>query len=106
MVENRQFLEAIEQFYAPRATMQENGKPPRTGLPALLENERKMLGSVQEWHVCRAESSLLEGINTAIHWVFEFTDKAGHHHRLDEVALQEWSGDKIMHERFFYDPNI
>jgi hypothetical protein len=24
--------------------------------------------------------------------------------RFDEVALQQWRGDKIFRERFFYDP--
>jgi hypothetical protein len=24
--------------------------------------------------------------------------------RVDEVALQEWRGDRIFRERFFYDP--
>jgi hypothetical protein len=24
--------------------------------------------------------------------------------RVDEVAVQEWRGDKIFRERFFYDP--
>jgi len=26
--------------------------------------------------------------------------------RIDEVALQEWRGDKIFRERFFYDPTM
>jgi hypothetical protein len=25
--------------------------------------------------------------------------------RVDEVALQEWRGDRIFRERFFYDPS-
>jgi hypothetical protein len=25
--------------------------------------------------------------------------------RVDEVAQQEWRGDKIFRERFFYDPS-
>jgi hypothetical protein len=24
--------------------------------------------------------------------------------RIDEVAMQEWRGDKIFRERFFYEP--
>ena len=41
----------------------------------------------------------------AIHWIFELTDKSGKVHRIDEVALQEWRGDRIFRERFFYDPS-
>jgi len=32
------------------------------------------------------------------------TDKSGKIHRIDEVALQEWRGDRIFREPFFYDP--
>ena len=35
---------------------------------------------------------------------FELTDKSGKTGRFDEVALQEWRGDRIFRERFFYDP--
>ena len=45
-----------------------------------------------------------EGDRVAIHWNFELTDKDGKTRRFDEVALQEWRGDRIFRERFFYDP--
>jgi hypothetical protein len=32
-------------------------------------------------------------------------EKSGKVHRFDEVALQEWRGDRIFRERFFYDPS-
>jgi hypothetical protein len=41
--ERGEFVEALEQFYADDATMRENGEPPRVGLPALIENEKRML---------------------------------------------------------------
>jgi hypothetical protein len=25
--------------------------------------------------------------------------------RIEEIALQQWRGDRIVHERFFYDPS-
>jgi ketosteroid isomerase-like protein len=48
---------------------------------------------------------VVEGDRVAIHWIFELTDKSGQVLRVDEVALQEWRGDKIFRERFFYDPS-
>jgi hypothetical protein len=33
------------------------------------------------------------------------TDKTGSVRRVDEVALQEWRGDRVFRERFFYDPS-
>ena len=52
----------------------------------------------------KAVTSVVEGDRVAIHWIFELTDKAGKVRRVEEVALQEWRGDRIFRERFFYDP--
>src|SRR5450755_1227665 len=73
---------AIERYYTEDASMQENTLPPRVGRDALVARD----------HV-------------AIHWIFELTDKSGKVRRVDEVALQEWRGDRIFRERFFYDPS-
>jgi hypothetical protein len=69
---------AIERYYTEDATMQENAAPPRV--------------------------SVLEGDRVAINWNFELTEKSGKVRRFDEIAWQEWRGDRIFCERFFYDP--
>ncbi len=102
MAEQGKFLEAIEEFYAPDATMQENNQPPRRGLAALLENERRVLDSLQEIRVNRADSLIVEGDRAAIHWVYHFIDRQGRELRRDEIAYQEWRDGKIIRERFFY----
>jgi hypothetical protein len=38
-VEQGKYVEALQEFYAEDATMQENGNPPRVGLKALVEHE-------------------------------------------------------------------
>jgi len=50
-------------------------------------------------------ASVVEGDRVAINWVFEFVYKSGKTGRFDEVALQEWRGDRVFRERFFYDPS-
>ncbi len=104
LVEEGRFLEAIQQFYAEDASMQENNEPPRVGLPALLERERQFLNSIRQMQVHRAESFLVDGDRAAINWIFEITDGQGKRRRLDEVAYQLWHEDKIIRERFYYDP--
>jgi hypothetical protein len=49
-------------------------------------------------------SSVVEGERVAIRWNFELTEKSGLVRRFDEIAWQEWRGDRISRERFFYDP--
>jgi hypothetical protein len=106
MVEQQQFLEAIERFYAEDATMQENSTPPRIGLQALLDGERYALAHrLKDIHVCKAVSHVLSGDRAAINWVFEYTDYEGNRCRLDEIAYQLWKDGKIVEERFFYNPS-
>jgi len=105
MVQRGEFLEAIEKFYAPQATMQENTQTPlRTGLPALLEGERQALARFKIVHHHQAPSFLVDGNRAAINWIFEITEQSGKHYVLDEIAYQEWQDGKIIRERFYYDP--
>jgi hypothetical protein len=108
LVERGEFLEAIEKYYAPDATMQENLQlPVRTGLLALLENERLALTTrFKILHQSRAASFVVDGNRAAINWIFEVTEHSGKHWLLDEIAYQEWQEGKIVRERFYYDPGL
>ena len=101
-MEKDEHLELMPEFYAEDATAQENGKPPRVGLQALMANERKGRDRYT-FESTRAASFLVDGDRVAINWVFEMV-AAGRRFRLDEIAYQEWRGDKIVRERYFYDP--
>jgi hypothetical protein len=102
MAEQGKFLEAIQEFYADDATMQENNQPPRVGLAALLENERRVLASLKEIRVNRAGSFIVDGDRAAINWVYHFIDSQGRELPRDELADQVWRDGKIVCERFFY----
>jgi ketosteroid isomerase-like protein len=95
---------AIERYYTEDASMQENTSPPRVGRDHLAARERGVLAQMSHVY-SKAMSSVVEGDHVAIHWIFELTDKSGKVRRVDEVALQEWRGDRIFRERFFYDPS-
>ena len=98
----RKFLEAIQEFYAEDATLQENNQPPRVGLAALLENERRVLASLKEIRVNRADSFIIDGDRAAINWVYHFIDFQGRELQRNELAYQVWRDGKIACERFFY----
>jgi ketosteroid isomerase-like protein len=104
VVESGDHAEAIERYYAEDASMQENAAPPRVGRDVLVAHERAVLARMSNVY-SKAMSSVVEGDQVAIHWVFELTDRTGKVHRFDEVSLQQWRGDKIRCERFFYDPS-
>src|SRR2546422_5780662 len=102
-VERGEFLEAIEEFYAEDATMQENRQPPRVGRAALLANERRVLAAFEKTRARCVRPILAQGDHVVIHWLFEFSTADGKTVRLDELAHQRWQGDRIAEERFYYD---
>jgi hypothetical protein len=100
-----EFVEAIEGFYHDDSSMQENQGVMRSGLPQLVAGERQALARME----IRAHpplAVLADGDGVAIRWRFDLTDKEGVTRRLDEIALQEWRGDRIAREQFFYHPDL
>jgi ketosteroid isomerase-like protein len=103
VVESGDHAGAIERYYTEDSSMQENTAPPRVGRDGLVAHERGVLALMSHVY-SKAICSVVEGDRVAIHWNFELTDKSGQVRRFDEVSLQEWRGEKIFRERFFYDP--
>ncbi|QND64318.1 nuclear transport factor 2 family protein [Mesorhizobium loti] len=94
---------AIADFYHDDATMQENLGAPRSGREALMAREQSVLERIQKMHTHPVQIFLVDGDNVAIRWTFDRIDKDGTVRRLEEVALQQWRGDRIAKEQFFYD---
>ena len=96
--------EAIERFYAPDATMRENHHPPRVGRDVLVAHERAALARHSAVFTHPVDFFAINGDRVAVHWVFDFTRLDGKIFRIDEFAYQHWQDEKIVEERFFYDP--
>ena len=103
MVERGAFMEALQEFYAADASTQENGDEPSRGLTTLIEKERRTLATFRI-RTLPTESCLIDGDRVAIHWQFEFTDARGRTMHFDELAIQSWRDDRVVRERFYYDP--
>jgi hypothetical protein len=104
LVEEGKYDVAIERFYAADASMQENLDAPRKGRAVLVEGERRVMGRFKEIRAKCLRPVLIEGDHVVVHWLFEFEDKAGGAHTLDELAHQRWRGEEVLAERFYYDP--
>lgn len=103
-LEDGDFIGAIEQFYAPDAATYENNAPPTVGRDQLVAKERGVLAASKEVKAERLGPSLIEGDQVATRWKFSFTNAEGVTRTLDELAWQTWRGDKLIEERFYYDP--
>ena len=95
---------AIRDWYAKDASMQENGQPPRVGRETLMESERKALARAASVKTELLDPVVIDGDRVAIHWRFTFALKDGGARVIDEIAWQEWRGEQVCRERFFYDP--
>ena len=47
---------------------------------------------------------MVDADRVVIHWVFEITGPDGRMVRMDELVHQTWQADKIVRERFYFDP--
>ncbi|QUD89930.1 nuclear transport factor 2 family protein [Phenylobacterium montanum] len=103
-VERGDYVGAIEDYYAEHATMQDNDGPVRGGREALVAHEKIVMAAMPKIATRPVERWLVDGDRVAINWVFDFTFPDGRTGVLDEIALQEWEGDRIVRERFYFDP--
>jgi hypothetical protein len=104
LVEQNAHVEAIEGFYAPNASMQENQSAPRRGRDTLVANERRVLAKANTVSSTCIRPVFVSGNHVVIHWVFRFEWLDGTVTRIEELAHQRWDGERVVEETFFYDP--
>lgn len=104
LVEGAHYVEALEQFYHPDASMQDNQQAPRQGLERLIADEQATMARFETMKTDPVTDLLIDGDKVMIRWKFTFTPATGPPMVMEEIALQRWDGERIAEERFFYDP--
>ncbi len=104
LVEQNAHAEAIEEFYASNASMQENQSAPRVGRDMLVANERKTLSRARSIQSRCVRPICQHGDHVVIRWIFDFDWKDSSKTHIEELAYQRWEGERIAEEQFFYDP--
>jgi ketosteroid isomerase-like protein len=66
--------------------------------------ERRVIEAHRSIRTRPVHTFMVEGDRAVINWVFEFVDHEGRAYTLDELAFQLWRGERIVEERFYYDP--
>lgn len=95
---------AVERFYAEDAALQENLGEIRRGRDNHAARERGFLKQFKEIRTTCVSPVFVNGDYVVIHWIFEFEREDGAVMRIEELAHQRWSGNKMAEERFYYDP--
>jgi len=103
-VERNAHVEAIEEFYADDASMRENQSAPRVGRDTLVANERRVLAKARSVQSMCVRPVFVNGDLVVVRWIFQFDWLDGGRTRMEELAYQRWSGERIVEETFFYDP--
>jgi len=104
LVEKNAHIEAVEGFYTPNASMQENQSAPRVGRDAHVANERRVLAKAKALTSRCVRPVFVNGDKVVIRWIFRFEWLDGTVTRMEELAYQRWEGERIAEETFFYDP--
>jgi hypothetical protein len=103
-VEDNAHAEAVEEFYTPDASMQENQSTPRVGRDAHVANERAVLSRARTLMSKCVRPVFVNGDHVVIRWIFRFEWLDGTVTQMEELAYQRWEGERIAQETFFYDP--
>jgi hypothetical protein len=104
MVESNEHDKAIEKFYTADASMQENLAEPRVGRAILVDNEKQTLLKVKSLQSKCIRPYFIDGDHVVIQWYFRFEWKNGTISEIEEITRQNWQGEFIKSEQFFYDP--
>lgn len=103
-VESGDMVGAIERYYHAEASMQENNEAPRKGRDALVAYERQVMAAARSITPRRLSEPFINGDQVAIRWRFDFVFPDGKGFTLEEMAVQRWRDERILEEKFFYDP--
>ena len=97
-------LEAINEFYAEDAVMQENDQLPTVGREANLEREKQFLSTVKEWQRFDVTAKGIGEDATLYETVMDWVTTDGTPVHVEQVVVAKWQHGKIIHERFYHNP--
>ena len=96
-----EILETFDRFYADDVVMSENGVDERVGKAVNREYEEAFVNGVT-FHGAEVGDVLVDGDRAAIEWTLDFTPEGGERLVQKQVALQRWSGGKVVRETFYH----
>jgi len=95
-------MEAMDEFYAPDVSMQENTDPPTVGLAANIEREEGFLADIAEWQAFEVLSVAAAGDTAFVESRSKFKTVDGTEVDSVQVSRSVWKDGKIVDERFYH----
>ncbi len=97
-------IDAINEFYAEDAVMQENSLPPTVGREANLEREKQFLNTVKEWKGFEVTAKSVGEDVTFYETVMDWVTTDGTPVHVEQVVVAKWRDGKIIKERYYHNP--
>ena len=103
MIGEGQLLEAFDKYYGDKVVITE----PRgtwEGFDACRAHEVEFLSAVKEFHGMEVYGITSDEENGIVmhETMMDLTFQDGTRVQMEQVGVQKWEGDKIVHERFYY----
>ena len=95
-------LDAFDRYYADDVTMQENEQPPRVGKAACRAFEVDFLSKIKAVRTYVCDGYVISGTKAFIVYRIDADHADWGTLKMSEVAIQQWSNGKIVHEKFVY----
>ncbi len=104
MLGQGQLLEAFDKYYADNVVMTEP-RGTTEGKEACRVKEVDFLNFIEEFHNLEVKSIAADEENGIVfhETAMDVTFKDGNRVVMEQAGVQRWEGDKIVHERFYYD---
>ena len=104
VVESNQHMMAVERFYMHSATFKDNQSFETRTKNKQIENEKNLLLEVKKMYSKCIRPYFIKDNYVIIKWHFRFDFKNDTFIDIEEIAYQEWNGELIENEQFFFDP--
>jgi ketosteroid isomerase-like protein len=104
MMSQGKMLDAFEKYYNNDVVMVEATGEVRKGKDANRKFQVEFMNGVKEIHGSgvKAITSNEKDATTMVESWMDITMKDGKRSMMEEVAVQKWKGDQVIHERFYY----
>jgi len=101
-------MEGLEKHYSQDVEMCENFDPPCVGKDANRQRELDFFGKVGELHSAEMIATAYDEKKNVgfAEWVWDLTFKGGPRVQMKQVSVRRWRDGKIVHERFYYKPQM
>ena len=103
MLGQGKLLDAFDKYYHDDVVMTEP-RGTREGKAACRAYEEQFLNMIKEFHTLEVLSIGSDESNKTsfVESLMEVTFQDGNRVKMEQVAVQKWEGDQIIHERFYY----